>query len=340
MVYSACERIETNPFYADNVNYYRENYSKLRKSDYFSKEALEKVKNEGGEWKVIKKSEGEYAFLQVYYTKANLSLFSGNTQVSGENPFGTQSPFIRIESRWSTLFENETLVAKFDEEKTLKDQTLSKTVKLNMTDKMAMKVRVKGTGADGDALLISLTGGITSGESNGRGDHFIDLNFEGWKEFILLDIDNAEYDIKKYTFSGINTDYFNYITYRRVPNYADIINVTVRYCGKTGDSASIGSIYAYTQTPSPVKNPTVTVGGSSMVFNTELQGGDYIEYDPLTNKALLYHNADERVEEITFSGTLTIPTGDFKATYSAEATTDAPVRARLVFGFAGKEITN
>ena len=77
-----------------------------------------------------------------------------------------------------------------------------------------------------------------------------------------------------------------------------------------------------------------------MVFNAELQGGDYIEYDPLTSKALLYHNSEERVEEITFSGALTIPTGDFKATYSAEALTDALVRARLVFGFAGKEITN
>ena len=340
MVYSASERLETNPFFADNVRYYRENYSKLRKSDYFTREALDKVKSEGGEWKVIKKGEGEYAFLQMYYSRANLSLLSGDGQLNGENPFNTQTPFIRIEARWSTLLENETLLVKFDEDKTLKEQTLSRTVKLNMVDKMAMKVRVKGTGADGDALLISLTGGVTSGESNGRGDHFIDLNFEGWKEFILLDIDNAEYDIKKYTFSGINTDYYNYITYRRVPNYEDIINVTVRCCGKTGDTASISSIYAYTQTPAPVKNPTVTVGGSSMVFNAELQGGDYIEYDPLTSKALLYHNAEERVEEITFSGALTIPTGDFKATYSAEALTDAPVRARLVFGFAGKEITN
>ncbi len=342
MVYSASERIETNPYYADNVRYYRENYSKLRKSDYFAKDTLDKVKSEGGEWKVIQKSDGEYAFLQMYYSKTNLGLYSSEAHSSfnGNNPFGTQTPFIRIESRWSTLSENETLLAEFDEEKTLKEQTLSKKVKLNMTDKMAMKVRVKGTGADGDALLISLTGSVTSGESNGRGDHFIDLNFEGWKEFVLLDLDNAEYDIKKYTFSGINTDYFNYITYRRVPNYEDIINVTVRYCGKTGESASIGSIYAYTQTPAPVKNPTVTVGGSSMVFNAEIQGGEYIEYDPLTNKAFLYHNAEETIEEISFSGTLTIPTGDFKAIYSAEALTDAPVRAKLVFGFAGKEITN
>jgi len=342
MVYSHSELFYTHSQYAENVRYYNEFYSKLRKSHYFSDEVLEKVKNSGGEWKVIEKSAGEYAFLEMYYNKGNVGLLSSGAlnSISGNNPFKAQSPFIRIESRYSTLFENEIKIAEFDESKTLKEQTLTKKVKVDMTNNMALKVRVKGTGADGDALLISVVGSITSGESNGRGDYFIDLNFEGWREFVFVDIDNADYDIKKYTFNGVNTDYFNYITYRRVPNYADIIDLTVRTSGKTADTASIGTIYGYTQTPAPVENPTVKSGSSSITFNCEISGGEYIEYDPITNKAFLYHTSEQTSEEISFTGTLNLPSGKFTAEYSATPKTAAPVRARVTLGVSGEEITN
>jgi len=342
MVYNHTDSIYEQPYHLANTDYYREYYSKLRKSYYFNNEVIEKVKEIGGEWKVIKKNDGEFAFLQMYYNKQNLgNILGGNDfTLNGNNPFKTQTPFVRIESRWSTLFENEIVIAQFDENKTLKDQTLTKKVKFDMTNNMTMKVRVKGTGADGDAMLISIVGGITSGESDGRGDYFIDLNFNGWREFVLLDLDNAEYDITKYKFNGINTDYFNYITYRRVPNYFDVIDVTVRTCGKTGDAAQISTIYGYTQTNAPVKNPTVTIGSSSMTFNTTISGGEYIEFDPMTGKAILYHNAEQTTEEIKYTGTLTVPTGKFTATYTAEAETSAPTRAKLVIGFSGEEVAN
>ena len=101
----------------------------------------------------------------------------------------------------------------------------------------------------------------------------------------------------------------------------------------------MGDIVAYKQTPAPVKNPSVTLGGKKITFNTEIKGGEYIEYDPVTGKAELNHN-NGKVEPITYTGSITAPTGEFEFTYSATPTTDAPVRAQVVLGFKGAEIAN
>ncbi len=334
------ELLEANPHLADNMNYYNTMYSKIRKSGYFTEEAKQKVIDNGNEFKIIEKAPGEYAFLEMYYQKENVgNLLGTELKTHGNNPFKSQTPFIRIESRYSTLSENEILIAEFDETKMLKEQTLSKNIAVDMSNNMAMKLNVTGTGRDGDAILISLTGGIVAGESGGRIDYFIDLNFSGTKEVILLDADSGEYDTVKYVFKDIATTGMQYATYRKVPDYSNIENLTVRTCGTTATEAKISNIMAYTQTEAPVENPTLTVGSSTMTFNTTIKGGEYVEYDPLTNKAILYH-ADQTFEEVKFTGLLNVGSGNYECTYSAKATTAAPVRARVVLGFSGVEITN
>ena len=334
------EAIMSSPFRYDNIKYYTETYSKLRKSQYFTKDTIEKVKAIGGEWKVIEKNKGEYAFLQMYYNASNLTYAPDYTinSVSCNNPFKTQTPFIRIESRYSTLFENEITLYDFKE---MNASPVTKSISpVDMTVNMAMTLRVKGTGNDGDAILLSMVGGVTSGESGGRADYFIDLNFEGWRDVVLLDLDSAEYDTQKYVFSGIGTNGMQYATYRTIANYGAINTLYIRTTGKTADNALIGELKAYTQTEAPIKNPTITVGSSTVTFNCSMKGGEYLEYDPLTGKAILYHNASETKEEVTFTGKLSVPAGSFKAVYTAEAETNAPVRARVVLGFSGQEITN
>ncbi|MBR5459617.1 MAG: S-layer homology domain-containing protein, partial [Clostridia bacterium] len=330
--------VDNNPQYQSNLEYYAY-YNTIRKSEYFTAEAKQKVIDHGGEFKIIEKSKGEYAFLEMYYSKYNVGNVLNDTTFTGKNPFKTQEPFIRIEGRWSTLSENEVVISGFEEDKPLSNQTLGRVTSVKMDNNMVMKFKVKGTGNDGDAMLISLTGALTAGESGGRIDHFIDLNFTGWRDFVILDADNAEYDTDKYTFDGIGITGMQYSTYRTVPGYKHINKVTVRLCGATAGNAYITPIKGYLQTEAPVKNPTITVGNSSITFNATLQGSDFIEFDPVTRKAYLT-KADQSVTEITYSGKLEIPTGSFNGTYTATAETDAPVRAKVVFGFSGIEITN
>lgn len=334
--------IKEQLFHYDNVKYYTDIYTKLRKSHYFTDDVIEKVKSIGGEWKVIEKGANEYAFLQMYYNKKNLVYardYSDNTLV-GNNPFDSQTPFIRIESRWSTLFENPITLASFDKNTELGSKSVVKSCAVDMTNNMALVVNVKGTGVDGDALLISLKGTASSGTDDGHTDHFIDLNFEGWREFILIDADNAEYDVDKYQFSGIETRWATYSTYRTIPPYKNITKVSVLANTNSATKAQISDIVAYTHVEAPVENPTVTIGSSSITFNCTIKGGEYIEYYPETGKATLFHNAEQTKEDVGVTGSVNVPAGSFSATYSATAKTNAPIRARLVIGFTGQEITN
>lgn len=340
MVYTpfSVKDVKDNPYYYRNVMYYVNLYTKLRKSHYFTDEVLKKVNDIGGEWKVIEKNAGEYAFLQMYYSQANLGNFADNYTFKVNNPFDSQKPFIRIESRYSATSENPVLLTDFNEDKILEEKLVTKFCALDMRENMAMRVRIKGTGVDGDALLISIQTNLVS-SSSGRTDHFIDLNYDGWREFILLDADNAEYDTDKYVFDGIEINGAAYSTYRMVPGYSNINKVIIRANTASATKAQVGAFNTYKQEKAPVTNPTLKIGSQTITFNTTVHGGEYIELDS-TGKAFLYHNGEQTIEEITYTGSITVPTGEFDVFYSATAQTSAPVRARITLGFAGQEITN
>ncbi len=346
MVYNSFDpvSIQANPTWSRNIDYYNKFYNTLRKSNYFTEDTIERVKEKfeaGSEFRVVEKAPGEYAFLEMYYAKNNVgNLVGKELSFKDTNPYGEQTPFIRIESRYSTEFEDETVIIPMDETKTLANQKMNFTgLSVYMAGKLAMKVNVKGTGRDGDALLIAITGGLTGGESGGLSYHFIDLNYEGWQEHILLDADNNEYDTEKYTFSGVDIAGNPYKEARISPSYTNVEKIEIKTC-KRGYEAIMDDIVIYSHTEAPIKNPSVTVGSSTMTFHTEMKGGEYLEYDPLTSKTYLYHT-DQTIEEVTsVEGKLTVPSGNFKGTFSAEAQTSAPIRAKVVLGFSGEEFAN
>ena len=336
---------EENPTAYNNIKYYNDYYNNLRKSDYFEKSVIDAVANkmnEGTEFRVIEKSPGKYAFQEAYYNFSKLGKYvkESNFNFSGNNPYSEQKPFIRIESRWSTLFENPLKLTSFEGEQlvaTSATAIVKKLPNINLTENSAIVVTVTGTGNAGDAALFSLKG--VDSESAGRIDYFVDLSFTGTKDVYLIDSDNADYDWNTYAFAGVNLTGMQYATYRQVPNWKNLTTLELRLSGNTATNAKLGDVVAYKQTNSPVKNPSVTVGSDTMTFNTTLNGGEYIEYDPRTNKALAYR-VDQSIEEVKFTGSIVLGKGNFTGSYSAEAQTDADVRARVVFGFYGQQYAN
>ncbi len=330
--------IKEHPFHYANIKYYTEHYSKLRKLNYFTAEVLDKVKAIGGEWRVVPRGN-EFALEQMHYEKANLgnTLDADSLSYTAQNPYKAQIPFVRIESRYSTLFEEPLTLARLNEGKATVEKPLVVDTEIRDIDpRQAKTVRVKGTGRDGDAALISLTSKV----GGGRVDHFIDLSFEGWRNFILLDMDNADYDTDKYVFDGVPTEFADYGTYRACPQFFNISKATVRLCGETSEKAEFDVLESYLTSPAPIKDPTVKVGECTMTFFCEMKGSDYVEYDPESGKALLFHNDEETVEEIEYSSLLRVPEGEFEVSYSTEALSDAPVRAKVSLGFIGEEIMN
>lgn len=333
---------------ADNSRYYN-TYSRLRKANYFSPEVREAIKDLSKEYKVFKREDGSWAFKEMKYFKHRIFDMADNTFVTRgfKNEFGAQTPFVRIEERYSTIGEDTTTILPIGKEVDVASVAGVHSIEeMDLSGKLVIKTRVHGNGRDG-AILITLKSPRYA--SDARNDYYIPTNFEGWREFILIDNDNGDTD--GHEFEGINTAGCNAECYRQSAKMAKINSVTISTDGDmTG--VMIEDVVACKHTDAPAKNPSVTIGGNTMTFMTELKAGEYVEYYPEFNKA--YHNYydfeyDEdgkykrdtaRIREIEFTGKLVLPEGDFECTYNAEAMSDAPLRAQVVIGASGEIIAN
>lgn len=334
---------------ADNFMYYGL-YTRLREGNYFSPEVREIIKNGKYEYKLFKQEDGSWAFREMKYFKHKIYDIAEPNFVKGSatNPFEKQTPFIRIEQRYSTKGEDGTLVKSFDEAKLVTDYKGKHTVStLNIAGKTAFKIRVFGNNSQSDAILITLKGNVSV--EAGRNDYFIPLNFSGWKEIILLEINNDDYE--GFTFSGIPTGGINYETYRAQADFKSINSVTVTLCGSCS-GVKIGDLTAFVPADAPAKNPSLTIGSATITFDAELHGGDFVEYYPDENKAYLnyytqiydeegnWKDDEAHVKEIPFSGSVKVPNGNFEFTYKAEALSDLTTRAQVVIGVSGATIEN
>ena len=327
-----------------NVRYYAA-YKELRNGNYFSPEVKDALAKGEYEYRLVELDDGSYAFREMYYNKAKIHDLTDYATATGTNPFTSNEPYIRIEQRFSTDSQNPIVLRELDENADISKSVGSKQiVTVNLEKHMAMKVKVYGNGQDG-AIVISLSN--TSGTA--RSDYLVPTSHNGWKEFILVETDNGEYD--GYSFSHINTIWSNWPTYGATLNRAAINNVQIATSGNVS-GVKIDDIVAYPAVDAPVKNPTVTIGSTSITFDAELHSGDYLEYYPDLDKAYVtafknsydeegeYVSQEISTKEVSFNGSVTASAGTFKYSYKADALSDNPIRAKVVIGTQGSLIEN
>lgn len=340
----AVTSIDNNKTLSNNCLYFNL-YSRLRKGGYFSdtvKKTLREGCLEGKEYKLEKQSDGSWAFREMKYLKYRVFDMADDTFVthSFTNPFDAQTPYIRIEQRYSTLGANEVTLIAFDETADVAAGKYPFT-ETNLSAKQAFRIKVTGNGTEGSAILLAM--GTTAKSEVGRLDFFIPTDFTGTREFILMDMDNADFD--GHNFMNING--INYGIYRSSFYYTGVNSVQVYLSGDcTG--VKIDDLRACTPVNAPAVNPSITLGGKTMTFNTTVRSGEYIEYFPELNKAYKHsynvlaagtNGNTPTVSEIQVSGSvITAPAGDFEVTYNATGTTDAPLRAKIVLGLKNPEI--
>lgn len=319
---------------ADNMGYYAL-YSALREADYFAPEVLERLRDLNREFRLIRSDSGEFAMEEMGYAVCEFEN-SGET-VTAVNPFGEQAPLVRVEGRYSSLGEDEITLLELDE--TLPLWELSGEHLIQPTDisgRMALRVRAYGTGSSEDAVLISIRSPeVTEG---GRTDFLVTLDHTGWKDFWLIDSDCG--DTGDFVFD-VATDGVDYECYRALVDPASITSVTVNFCGPC-EGARLDDITACVLTAGAVEDPTLTVNGRTVTFETVLRGGEYIEYDPVSGRAVhfFYEDGAARSREIPVRGGVILPGGEFAVTYEARSLTHAPARARVVLGTAGELLRN
>lgn len=315
--------------YRRNVARYKI-YSELRKTDYFKPEIIEKARECGHEVAVFEKGKRWGLHEKNYETKRLYDIGDEKRNTAEfENPFKKQTPFVRIEACMSTLGEDPLVLMPLDEKKPVAEQTKKFTFggELDTINNLAMRIRVKGNGKKGAVAIKTLS---ASQSEHGYGIYIVDTDFEGWRDFVLLEADNGER-----LELGLENNHGFYAIGRSGHNMDRLTSIELLTSGDVED-VYVSSVTACRQVYNVVKNPTVKIGEEKVMFECELMSTDFIEWDGTTAKVIDRYGNEKTV---WFDGGLTVPHGRFKANVSYQASlNNCPVNVHLTFGTTGKEI--
>ncbi|WP_372936137.1 hypothetical protein [Mariniphaga sediminis] len=169
---------------------------------------------------------------------------------------------------------------------------------LNLENNQALGVWVKG---DGKGELLNLRIESPQYISMGaRGDHFIKIDFTGWRYFELVETESSRFNdyIWPDEYFNVYNSYFYKVDFGRV----DKLQLWYNNLPKDKEvSCRIGAIKALPMIPNTVKNPTVIIGEEKIVFPVEMESGMYIEMLS-QGDCKLYGAKGELIQEIRLKG--------------------------------------
>lgn len=334
MVYQGLKEsdIEQLPALKRNLDNYAR-YAKLRFGGYFSDEVKDKLKDRNYEYK-LENNNGFWGFRESVYCKSKIRDINKDC-LEGTNPFNKQKPFIRLENLYSSNGSSAINLMCFNENEMLSDAKIEKSFlqPINIENNLGIKVTLKGEGKDSkNALCIRLLS-----EAPGYADYVVRLNFDGWRDIVLSNLDNAE--TKDLEFKGRAYDLYSNYYYD-----VDFSKITCLQVFKAGDCKNVRlkSIDAVPIIPNKLTDPIVRLGNASITFNGTIESGEYIEYQVGNKTALVYDRlGNSRTIKVKRRGRFNVPKGFFIAKVGGEAELeDAPSEVALTIGLFGSFIHN
>jgi hypothetical protein len=169
---------------------------------------------------------------------------------------------------------------------------------LDINKNQALGLWVKG---DNNGELLNLRIESPRHLSSGaHGDHFIKVDFSGWKYFELVEIESSEYSNYIWPDSG----FFVYDTYRHTVLFNSVNKIQLWYnnlpAGKSVNCL-IGTIKALPMVPVTINDPCITIGGEKLTFPVKMESGMYLEFRSI-NDCKLYGSKGEFLQDVKPDG--------------------------------------
>ncbi len=169
---------------------------------------------------------------------------------------------------------------------------------LNIRDQRGLGVWVHG---DGKGALLNfqlLSPHYTT--SGGIGDHYIHLDFEGWRYFELIEMEGARIEEYEWPYGGL------YPVYREMVDYGLVDRFSVWYNNipPGGETVCyIGPVKALPLIKTKLTNPKITVAGQSITIPVTIESGSYLELNG-PDDCILYGPHGEVLERIELQGSI------------------------------------
>ncbi|MFA6481352.1 MAG: hypothetical protein WCW62_02155 [Bacteroidales bacterium] len=171
---------------------------------------------------------------------------------------------------------------------------------LDIRNNQALGVWIKG---DGKGQLLNLRIESPAHISFGaRGDHFVKIDFTGWKYFELVEIESSEFSNYTWPDSG----FYVYDSFRHTVAFNSVDKLQLWYNNlPAGEEVNclIGTIKALPLVPVSITDPCISVGGQKLTFPVKMESGMYLEFFS-QNDCKLYGPKGEFIQDVRVEGTV------------------------------------
>lgn len=212
---------------------------------------------------------------------------------------------------------------------------------LNLEKNQALGVWIKGDG-NGELLNIRLESPhyISHGA---RGDHFIKIDFKGWKYFELVEIESTDFSNYSWPAPFSSSSFYVYDSYRHVVSFSNIDKIQLWYNnlppGKTV-TCLIGPIKALPLVPVSITSPSIMIGREKIIFPVKMESGMYLEFKSLSD-CKLYGPKGELLKEVNPIGNVpTLINGKNEISFSCDGSETVNTRVQVTVIGEGEPLSD
>ena len=307
------------------------NYDTLRKERFFPKETLDRLKEPGKHFLLGKSQNDEWSLTEVHYGRAVLN--AEKNSFDYDNPFEKQTPsLIRIEHYHQTVdYDNRDAIELIPMDETqpvgeLVSRKFEPTV--DLSKHLGIGVWVFG---DDGGQQINIRFDSPHHLVSGHTDHFIDVDFNGWRYFSLAKADNGTRPNVKWPISCGDI----YSEFREKVHYKSVSDVHLMIVGDP-KNLRFRTVKALPIRESYLVDPVLEIDGQNVTFEGKIKNGHFMEYT-LGHRAVVYDSLGNEISVINPSvHPVAIPHGKSAVRFSGKTESGDHADVRVTIRTNGK----
>lgn len=277
---------DTLPFVYRNGEILK-NYDSLRRSCKFEDNVLQRLRDPKANF-LLRKSGNNWSLTEAKYEHVLLRT-DDSRRFSYHNSYSEQTPMIRIEHRHqSVAYDSPESIEllPFDEMQPVKRlTTYDFEYPIDLSNHLGMGIWVYG---DGGGQCINIRLESPAHLVSGFTDHFIDVDFKGWRYFTLAEADNGMY--------VENANNYPMAEFREAVHFNCISKVSLNIVGDT-TNLRFRTLRALPLEESYLIDPTLEVAGQKITFRGKIKTGHFMEYTP-GGRAVVYDAVGNELSEM------------------------------------------
>lgn len=207
-----------------------------------------------------------------------------------------------------------------------------KQVSLNLSNNRGIGFWVYGD-SKGEILNIQLKG---IGGIEPVCDHYAIIDFNGWKYFEIPEPEGERvFEFFKYT-----EDYYSLATH--IFDYSRVKAVALRLMRLPPNNAVtlyVSNVKALRERALPLRDPSITINGKTLTFNTELQPDQYLVFKPEDGICKLYSANGFALRDVKVEGEIpTIEKGVNQVRFNCKTASNLSQKAKVKITLIDKEL--